>query len=60
MNDFREKSIYRVGIGIEDAVANGVPVEYFEKYVRRFIPKKPLEELEETVWPEVYTQPVAS
>ena len=30
MNDFREKSIYRVGMGIEDAVASGVPVEYRE------------------------------
>jgi len=47
-------------MGIENAVANGVPVEYFEKYVRPFIPKKPLEELEETARPKVHTQPVAS
>jgi len=51
----REEYIYRVGMGIEDAVANGVPVEYFEKYVRPFIPKKPLEELEEKARPKVYT-----
>ena len=52
----KEEYIYRVGMGIEDAVANGVPIEYFEKYVRPFIPEKSHEELEEMARPRVLTQ----
>lgn len=56
----KEEYIYRVGMGIEDAVAKGVPVEYFEKYVRPFIPKKSREELEEIARPRVLNKPDAS
>jgi len=49
----KEEYIYRVGMGIEDAVARGVPVDYFEKYVRPFIPKKSREELEEIAQPKI-------
>jgi len=52
----KKEYIYRVGMGIEDAIANGVPVEYFEKYVRPFIPKKSREELEEIAEPRVFRQ----
>jgi gamma-glutamylcyclotransferase len=55
----KEEYIYRVGMGIEDAVTNGVPVEYFERYVRPFIPKKPREELEKIAQPRVVRQPDA-
>jgi gamma-glutamylcyclotransferase len=56
----KEEYIYRVGMGIEDAVTNGVPVEYFERYVRSFIPKKPREELEKIAQPRVVSRPDAS
>jgi len=52
----KKEYIYRVGMGIEDAIANGVPLEYFDKYLRPFIPKKPREELEEIAEPRVFRQ----
>jgi len=56
----KKEYIYRVGIAIEEAIANGVPVEYIEKYLRPFIPKKPREELEEIAEPRVSRQRDAS
>ena len=34
----RKEYIYRMNMGIEDALAQGVPKEYIDKYLRAFIP----------------------
>jgi hypothetical protein len=34
----REEYVYRMNMGIHDAVERGVPIEYVERYMRPFIP----------------------
>lgn len=43
-DDPKEEYVYRMNMGIKDAVKEGVPTEYVEKVMRRFIPDVDAEE----------------
>ncbi|KAF8316334.1 hypothetical protein DL93DRAFT_2078052 [Clavulina sp. PMI_390] len=53
----REEYIYRMGMGIRDGIAKGIPKSYFDKFLRGFIPEKGNEELDEVAKPRVIQHP---